>query len=352
MPHPAWTEFLNQADLPQGSASLSAADTHISSGTTLLMPLTEQTLISLEGTDAEKFLQGQLSCDLNLLSTERSLLGANCTHKGMVISVSRLFKRAQGSLLMRLPSAAAEPALANLQKFAVFSKISIASADEAWCGLGLIGESASELLSQIGITAPTTVNQQILSDNLILVKVPGETPRFELWCPQPQAQQLWTLLAAHAQPEAYQTWLAAEITAGLPQLGAESLDSYIPQMLNLQAVDGIGFSKGCYTGQEVIARLQFRGKLKKLMYSATLSLASLDGAEISPGASLYSSNGRSAGKLLCFVQQGSQLLLQAIISKTAADSSDLRLFSADGPPVSLLPLPYTIDPELFERPER
>lgn len=352
MPHPAWIEFLTQAGQPQGPASQISAETSSSDRTTQRVPLTEQTLISLEGADAEKFLQGQLSCDLNLLSTEHSLLGANCTHKGMVISVSRLFKRAQGSLLMRLPSSGAEAALANLKKFAVFSKVSIDSADEAWCGIGLIGESAPNVLSQLGISVPTQVNQQILSENLILVKVPGEPPRFELWCPQPQAEQLWTQLAAHTQLETYPAWLAAEITAGMPQLGAESLDSYIPQMLNLQAVDGIGFSKGCYTGQEVIARLQFRGKLKKLMYPATVSMERLHGAEIHPGASLYSSNGRSAGKLLCCVQQGSQLLLQAIISKAAADSGDLRLLSADGAPVSLLPLPYTIDPELFERPER
>lgn len=352
MSHPSWIEFLTQQGQPQDAESLSAAATEYRHGDTLLTALTQQTLISLNGPDAEKFLQGQLTCDLNKLSTEQSLLGANCTHKGMVLSVSRLFKRAEGDLLMRLPLAAAEPALANLKKFAVFSKVAITLADEQWTGLGLMGESAPELLTQLGITPPAQVNQQRLHDDLILVRVAGTQPRFELWCPQSQAEQLWLTLAASAQIGNSQAWQVADIEAGLVQLGPESLDTYIPQMLNLQAVDGIGFSKGCYTGQEVVARLQFRGKLKKLLYAATLSSDSLSSAVIAPGALLYASNGRSVGRVLCSVKQQQRILLQAVIGKAAADAEDLHLDSAEGPAVSLLPLPYRIDPELFERPER
>lgn len=352
MPHPSWFEFLTQQGQPRDADSLSAAATDYQQGDTLLMALTQQTLISLNGPDAEKFLQGQLTCDLNKLSLEQSLLGANCTHKGMVISVSRLFKRAEGDLLMRLPLAAAEPALANLKKFAVFSKVSITLIDDQWAGLGLMGESAPELLAQLGITAPAQVNEQCLHDEIIVVRVAGNRPRFELWCPQSQAEQLWLKLAALARIGNSQAWQVADIEAGLVQLGPESLETYIPQMLNLQAVEGIGFSKGCYTGQEVVARLQFRGKLKKLMYAATLSTDNLSTEIIAPGTLLYASNGRSVGKVLSSVKQQQRILLQAVIGKAAADADDLHLDSAEGPAVSLLPLPYSIDSELFERPER
>ncbi len=355
MPHPDWTAFLTQQGTPQDlqleQGALSAPATQHPANGTLLIALTQQTLISLEGADAEKFLQGQLTCDINNLSVEQSLLGANCTHKGMVISVSRLFKRAPGHILMRLPAATADAALTNLQKFAVFSKVAITLADEQWVGIGLLGESAPDCLTQLGINPPSSVNQQSLSEDLLVVRVAGSTPRFELWCPAAQAQQLWSQLATLTQVGNYQAWQVAEIQAGLVQLEQQSLDSYIPQMLNLQAVDAIGFSKGCYTGQEVIARLQFRGKLKKLLYAATVDSASLTQA-LEPGASVFSSNGRSAGKLLSCVNQQQQVLLQVIISKNAADANDLHLFSADGPAITLLPLPYSIDAELFERPER
>lgn len=352
MSHPSWIEFLSLQGLPQDPASRAAAATEPGNEAPMLIALTQQSLISLEGPDAEKFLQGQLTCDLGQLSPERSLLGANCTHKGMVISVARLFKRAQGSLLMRLPLAVAEPALANLKKFAVFSKVEINPVNETWVGLGLMGESAPEQLSQIGITPPTNTDQQTRVGDLIVVRVLGTQPRFELWSPLAQAQSLWQQLAAHSQLGNNQDWLAADIEAGLVQLDPDSLDSYIPQMLNLQAVDGIAFSKGCYTGQEVVARLQFRGKLKKLMYAATVNIDSLAGQTVCPGAQLFTGTGRSVGKVLNCVQQGEQLLLQAIIGKAAADANELHLLSAEGAAVSVQPLPYSIDSELFERPER
>jgi folate-binding protein YgfZ len=351
MPHASWIAFLNQQDAPQNPESLSAPATERHDGSTLLIALTQQSLISLDGPDAEKFLQGQLTCDINALSPEQSLLGANCTHKGMVISVSRLFQRAAGHILMRLPLSVAETAMANLKKFAVFSKVAIELADETWVGMGLLGESAVESLKQLDINPPTNTNQQWLSDELIVVRVPGNLPRFELWCPESKARQLWLELARQSQVGNYQAWQAAEIEAGLVQLQPQSLDSYIPQMLNLQAVNAIGFSKGCYTGQEVVARLQFRGKLKKLLYAATVNTVDLN-QPVSPETSLFNSSGRNVGKVLDCVVQQQHLLLQAIIGKAAADANDLHLFSADGPAISLLPLPYSIDAELFERPER
>jgi folate-binding protein YgfZ len=357
MSHPSWIEFLKQQGQPQDADSLSAVATHQQPGDTLLIALTQQTLISLKGPDTEKFLQGQLTCDLNDLSPERSLLGANCTHKGVVLSAARLFKQADNALLMRLPLAVATPALTNLKKFAVFSKVEITLADDQWTGLGLMGESAPDCLTRLGITPPAQVNEQSLRDELIVVRVAGNSPRFELWCPVSQAEQLWQTLAAQAQIGNNQAWQAADIEAGLVQLGPDSLETYIPQMLNLQAVDGIGFTKGCYTGQEIVARLQYRGKLKKLMYAATLSTDSLSDDNLStamivPGAALYASNGRSVGKVLSSVKQQQRVLLQAVIGKAAADAGDLHLGSAEGPEVALLPLPYSIDPELFERPQR
>jgi folate-binding protein YgfZ len=352
MSHPSWSDFLTQ----QGVDLDAAAPAITEPTSTWLMPLSDQTLIGLEGPDTEKFLQGQLSCNLDHLSPQRSQLGANCTPKGMVIGAFRLLQQAPGSVLLRLPQTVLEPALANLKKYSVFSKTELSRTDDQWVGLGLIGQHAGELLNQLEINAPTEINQQSLSQQVIVVRVAGEQPRFEIWCPAADAQALWQQLAPHCSLSNGRLWQIAEIKAGLVQLSPDSIESYIPQMLNLQAVEGISFDKGCYTGQEVVARLQFRGKLKKLMYAAAIDADSLGAEPAHPGSTLFTSKGRSVGKVLSCVREGEgnqgAVILQVVINKSAADDNDLHLHSADGAAVNLLPLPYTIEPELFERPQR
>lgn len=348
MTHSGWSDFLTQQGLTLD------ADAHELSQqpATLLMPLTDQAIISMEGPDSEKFLQGQLSCDLEQLNPQLSLLGANCTPKGMVIGAFRLLQRAPGSILLRLPQSVADAAVANLKKYSVFSKTDINRVDEQWVGLGLIGAEAEAVLSKLQIPVPSQVNQQVQTERLIAVRVAGNLPRFEIWCPIEHAQNIWQQLADSCSLASSKQWQAAEIEAGLVQLDPDSIESYIPQMLNLQAVDGISFNKGCYTGQEVVARLQFRGKLKKLMYSATVVRDdNLSQAPV-PGTTLYNSAGRSVGKVLSCVPQQQTILLQAVINKSAADNGDLHLHSAAGAAVTIQPLPYEIDPELFQRPER
>ena len=342
MDHSAWLDFLTQQGVSLDTQNCDSAAV----GSIQLVPLLDLLPIRIEGPEAEKYLQGQLTADLNQLGPDRSLLTANCSPKGMVISAIRLFMRQPGQLLARLPRAIAEPALTNLKKFSVFSKVDIEATDDDWVGLGLIGCGATKLLSQLGIEAPAQPNQQTGYRDAIIVRAVGEAERFEIWCPTAQAQALWQSLSAQATCTAPACWIQSEINAGLVQLDSASIDSYIPQMLNLQAVDSISFDKGCYTGQEVVARLQFRGKLKKLMYAGRCET----GAKI--GDTLYSTTGRSAGKVLAVIGCGDRSLLQMVIGKTAADDNQLRLNSSDGPIIELLPLPYTIDPELFERPER
>ncbi|RDE19642.1 folate-binding protein [Motiliproteus coralliicola] len=335
MANQRWIEFINQQPLT------ATAD----ESQTLLTPLLSQRLIGLEGPDSISYLQGQLTADLAKLSSEQSLLAANCTPKGMVISVLRLIQLEPQSLLLRLSSAIEEPALANLKKFSVFSKLSWNDVADDWCGLGLCGDAAESLLQQAGFNAPQALNHQSRNDGIVLIKVGPQ--RFELWCPADQAEALWLQLAEGSQAAPESCWQAAEIEAGLVQLDADSIDSYIPQMLNLQAVDAVSFDKGCYTGQEVVARLQFRGKLKKLLFGART-----DASRVETGTALFNSQGRNVGKVLHCAELERGTLLQAVISKKGADEGDLRLGSVDGEAVKLLSLPYEIEPELFERPER
>jgi len=332
-----WSEQLNQRGI-----AVDAPAPLLEATTTWVTPLLQQQALRLHGPDAEKFLQGQVTCDLNQLAPNRSLLGANCTPKGNVISSFRLLRLGEHNLLLRLNRAIAAPALANLRKYIVFSKAQLEECD--YLGIGIGGPRAAELLHAHFGQLPDQIDSQSSQDERVAVRVAGSPLRYEIWLPSTQAAELWNSLCKAAEPVAPQLWQAEEIRAGLVQLDATSVDSFLPHMLNLQAVEGISFTKGCYIGQEVVARLQYRGKLKKLLYAARTQ------GQGTCGSSLHSPNRLSVGKVLACVNlaDGSQLL-QAVINKGEADQQQLHLETQDGPAVELLPLPYAIDPALFER---
>ncbi|WP_210397557.1 YgfZ/GcvT domain-containing protein [Motiliproteus sediminis] len=338
--HTFWNAALAQAGIsPQSPAPLTApADGWMT-------PLNSHRVLHLHGPDTEKFLQGQVTCDLNQLTADHSLMGANCTPKGNVISAFRLLQLAPHNLLLRVNDAIADAALANLRKYIVFSKAELDDGADSWGGIGLGGQTAAAVIAQALGGCPAEVEQQYAFEQGVVVRVPGELPRYEIWASRERIQPLWDQLGSALARVAPNFWRAQEARAGLIELDADSVDSYLPHMLNLQAVAGISFTKGCYTGQEVVARLQYRGKLKKLLYAATVTAK-----DATPGQLLHSDTRSSAGKVLAVIPQedGSQLL-QAVINKGEADAGALRLEAADGPAVTLLPHPYSIDPALFER---
>ena len=348
-----WIEFLKSqgASINSEENQLTFPEHATQADKPRLTPLLDQALLQLQGVDTNTFLQGQLSCDLTLLSTEKSLLGSNCTPKGNVISAFRLIRQTEEQVLLRLPKSISLQAQANLNKYIVFSKADLTDVSDDYVGLGLQGAQAEALIRELFSVESTAVDEQCLVEQLMIIRVPGTIARFELWMPASQAIDTYSQLAAKTQPASTDAWLLGEIQAGLVQLDAESVDNYLPQMLNLQAVDGVSFSKGCYTGQEVITRLQYRGKLKKLLARGSV------GSDLQPipGMALHSPKRKSVGKVLAsapvYAADGSiqGYELQAVISKNAMDDNQLRLDSQEGPAVELLALPYDIDPELFER---
>lgn len=348
MSNASWIEFLQQqgASFSADNHAVQFAADSSTAAQAWLIPLVDQTLLSLTGADAEKFLQGQLSCDVSQLSCGHSLLGSNCTPKGNVISVFRLLKLAEQHLFLRLPKVIQPAAQANLGKYIVFSKAQLLDVSDDYVGLGLQGPGAAKLLAEHLGDAPVEVGDQLIDDRLMVVRVPGLQPRFELWAPLEQARELWIGLAAKADKAGTDHWRLAEIQAGLVQLDADAVDTYLPQMLNLQALEGVSFSKGCYTGQEVITRLQYRGKLKKALFRARVD----GGLTPQPGMSLHSPNRSGVGKVLAVAPcPDGGYELQAVIGKSAVDANQLHLDSPEGPSVRLLELPYSLDATLFER---
>lgn len=343
----SWLDTLNTLgvqvnELGQCQVSEPATD-HAS---TTITPLTHLGLFDVVGPDAEKFLQGQLSCDVADISKGRSLLGAHCNIKGSMISLSRLMPT-EGGFWLRTERQILDTAMTNLKKYMIFSKAESCDLSDTVIGLGITGEQATNLLKAAGFSVPEETEQFSQSQGGLLIKVPGE--RFELWLSIEKAEALLPTLLKNANFGDTNQWLSEEIRYGIPSLSSQTLESFIPQMTNLQVFEGVSFTKGCYTGQEVVTRLQHRGKLNRPMYRLKFSG---DSAPV-PGTKINTADRAGVGSVVSSamnrVSQNSGELL-AVILKTSFDDTTAALTLEDSTqPLERLDLPYALDPELFER---
>ncbi|TFY96057.1 folate-binding protein [Pseudomonas nabeulensis] len=298
-------------------------------------PLSHEGVLAVRGSDAAKFLQGQLTCNLNYLSDTQASLGARCTQKGRMQSSFRILLQGDG-VLLAMASELLEPQLADLKKYAVFSKSKLTDESAGWVRFGLV--NADQVLANLGLELPSETDSVVRTDTLIAIRVsPG---RAELWVPAEHAETLRSQLTAALKEADLNEWLLGQIRAGIGQVMPQTRELFIPQMLNLQAVGGVSFKKGCYTGQEIVARMQYLGKLKRRLYRL-----SLDAAETpEPGTPLFSpSHNSSIGEVVIAAKAGQTIELLAVLQAEAADSGDVRLGTLEGPSLHLLDLPYTLD---------
>lgn len=334
-----WQDFLTaegatweDVDTPSPAAHFPAteADLH-------LIDLSPLGAISAEGPDSQKFLQGQLTCDLVTLPDNHSILGAHCNPKGRMISAFSALKLSHSEIILRLPRDLAPIARDALAKYAVFFKTEQRDIGEQFRWLGLQGRNAparaAELLGLDDLTEGELRIFDCGGERAIAQAVSDQ--QVALLVPAAESANLWRRLAAEADPAGYCHWLQLQITAGIPQLHAETSEMFIPQMANLHLLDGVSFKKGCYTGQEVVARMQYRGAAKRRLYRARCTSGEIP----APGLEIYGEGEQSIGNLVvaCRSEHGIELLAVLAIGKVAA-GEELRL--ADGRVLELLELPY------------
>ncbi|EFQ64829.1 glycine cleavage T protein [Pseudomonas fluorescens WH6] len=298
-------------------------------------PLSHEGVLAVRGADAAKFLQGQLTCNLNYLSDTQASLGARCTQKGRMQSSFRIVLQGDG-VLLAMASELLEPQLADLKKYAVFSKSKLTDESAAWVRFGVA--NGDHLLTGLGLGLPAETDSVARAEHLIAIRVsPG---RAELWVPAESADTVRSQLAAHLDEAPLNDWLLGQIRAGIGQVMPQTRELFIPQMLNLQAVGGVSFKKGCYTGQEIVARMQYLGKLKRRLYRLKLDAAQMP----EPGTPLFSPSHNSAiGEVVIAAKTDLSIELLAVLQAEAADSGDVHLGTLEGPGLHLLELPYTLD---------
>ncbi|MGI2118895.1 tRNA-modifying protein YgfZ [Shewanella oncorhynchi] len=299
----------------------------------MLANLSHLGLIKVVGEQGRSFIHGQVTTDISSLATDQWRWGAHCDPKGKMLASFRTFA-IQDALFMLMPKDAIEVDLPQLQKYAVFSKATLSNASAEWTLLGVAGEQASQFVNKHfgDIQQELTLIEKgaILKDaeRFILVLTPNAAAALV-------AQSELSVFDASA-------WQALEIAAGYPNLAASHASQYVPQMCNLQAVNGISFNKGCYMGQETIARMKYRGGNKRALYilrgHTNLQITLASGLEIAMEDSF-----RRGGQIIEFVQRGNQVLLTAVLPNDTANDTQLRFADDKQSHLTIQALPYSLD---------
>ena len=297
--------------------------------------LSHEGVLAVRGADAGKFLQGQLTCNLDYLGDTRASLGARCTQKGRMQSSFRILLEGDG-VLMAMATELLEPQLADLKKYAVFSKSKLTDESAAWVRFGI--EQGDAALLGLGLELPAETDSVVRNGGLVAIRVSPD--RVELWAPADQADTLKGKLSALLAEGDLNQWLLGQVRAGIGQVMPGTRELFIPQMLNLQAVGGVSFKKGCYTGQEIVARMQYLGKLKRRLYRLSLDAGELP----QPGTPLFSpTHGSAIGEVVLAARTAQNIELLAVLQAEAAEGGDIHLGALEGPALHLLDLPYQLD---------
>jgi folate-binding protein YgfZ len=233
-------------------------------GNTASTHLTElgyQGLLAFDGPDASKFLQGQITTDVRELENQQWKLGAQCNLKGRMEASFALVQTAPEQILLRCHGSLTDSLAQNLHKYAVFSKVTINSVSQNWRRLGLWGDQACELIGAQCQLPAISIGATAANQDCIALRL--EEQRYELWVNPERAQTLWQALASHCTPTDSQQWRLADIRAGWAEITAANAGEFSPHELHYPLLGAVSFKKGCYTGQEVVARLHYKGKLKK-----------------------------------------------------------------------------------------
>lgn len=299
-------------------------------------PLDHLGVIRASGPDAATFLHGQLTNDLALLDTQRARLAGYCSPKGRLLASFVLWKNAPDEVLLLCSADVLPAALKRLSMFVLRAKCKLSDATADLQLRGLAGPGAATWLAD---AAPPTVWGRTERDGASVVRLPDVAGT---------CRYLWVAPAGVAMPDlpplSNAAWRWGEVQSGIAAIEAPTVDQFVPQMLNYELLGGVDFKKGCYPGQEVVARSQYRGTIKRRTYLFVTGVPARPGQEIFHSAD----PGQPAGMVVNAAglpdpAGGSALLAEMKLA--AMGDGSLHLGAADGPVLSATDMPYEVTTE-------
>jgi folate-binding protein YgfZ len=349
-----WTDFLatrgalfdrqSVTSFGDPAAELAAARDHA-----VVCDLTPLGVLRVAGPDAADFLQGQLTSDVLSLAPGASQLTAWCSPKGRMLA-NFLVRRIDGAAFeLMLPLTLLDTVRTRLSLFVLRSKLTIGDASGASVRVGVGGPDASVAIRGVFGDAPALLRSMATTDGAVVALRGGG---FVVHTEPQQATALWDRLAAAARPAGFPVWQWLTIQAGVPVITPPTADRFVPQTANWDALDGVSFQKGCYTGQEIVARTQYLGRLKERL---VLAHVDADADAPAPGDRLYSPafGDQPCGTVVNAASapgRGADLL--AVLQLAARDDGAVHLGAPDGRELALLPLPYPLPAAALPRGRR
>ena len=298
-------------------------------------------LLCALGPDVEEFLQGQFSNDVSQTSEQHSQLSSYCSPKGRMLAIFLLFRR-DNIFYLRLPRETLDSFLKRLGMFVLRAQVTLADASDRLIRIGLAGASVADALQDLIEIIPKAPYDVVQQDTITIIRIPGPQPRFEVYGPLGAMQAHWETLAKTCTPVGAGPWELLDILAGIPTIYPGTVDTFVPQMANLELIDGVNFTKGCYPGQEIVARTKYLGKLKRRMYLGRIQTEQPP----QPGNELFPASGdteQAAGKLvLAQPHPDGGYAALAVLKMSVVETGGVRVGEVDGPMMELEELPYSL----------
>lgn len=327
-------QFLNQDITP-----LQNADSVQGLKTGYLAALTDLSLIEVTGENAAEFLHNQLSNDVQHLSIDETRLAAYCTPKGRMLA-SLLFWKTGPSIFLQMSSTLQATIQKRLQMFVMRAKVKLNNVSEEYVAMGVGGENADKALQLWFPQLPENLNAKIDNEYGSLIRAADafDHVRYEWIIQREVLENIWPELEVKLTQVSNNVWRCAEILAGIPHITDKTQELFVPQMVNFELVGGVNFKKGCYPGQEIVARSQYLGKLKRRMFIAEI-LAN----DVQAGMEVFSSADTSqpCGTIVNAELQDENSYICLVEVKVAdQEAGNIHLGTNTASTLKFLPLPY------------
>jgi tRNA-modifying protein YgfZ len=346
--NPEWQNFLQRhgALLNNGVAE-HFGDAHkellAAAKGTILCDMGQFGTLKVSGEDAPGFLQNMMSSDVALVTPAQAQPSSFNTPKGRILATFLIWKEG-GDYFIHVPKSLTESIRKKLSLYVLRAKVKIEDVSEARVSLGVAGEKAAEFVADHvtkeipkGLLATTQVEAPVCCS------VIGGINRYQINVRAEDAPTLWEKLSAFTTPVGAPVWDWLNIRGGIPVILPATQEQFVPQMANLDLIGAIGFKKGCYPGQEIVARMHYLGRLKQRMY-----LAHVDGDTPRAGDKLYSAESaeQSCGMVVnaASAPDGGYDLL-AVVQIASVEAQPIRLGSQSGAKLAFMPLPYKVPTE-------
>lgn len=339
-----WTQFLEDQGISTGFDGFSHTqgedvDAFQKLSGDTICDLNHTVRVLASGDDAESFLQSQITNDLRALGNDQAMLAGYCDAKGRLICIFRIERRADGFAL-ELPRDIRDAAIQSLSKYVLRARVTFAD-DEHAVAFGVCGRTAAKRLEQLAGPLPRRDGKihRVDDDKLSIARVPGDgRPRFRIVAAERAGVSVWEKLRQHVHVMGSWAWARLDILAGIPTITTDTSGLFIPQMVNLDLLGGVNFQKGCYPGQEIVARMHYLGKLKQRMSRFRVDTDTRP----KPGDRIFSRGAESPTGTVVDAQRGagSGWDLLAVIR---LEGGPFCLQSAEGPVLFEEGLPYSVN---------